>query len=152
MSEGTNPLMKQAPTCCQAPTWTLMRLRPLGLWPYLSKAPTLRLGVPTLRTPILLSNFLVTENAKCTWLPSMRSLYCVVDFNLQGKLHFICPLALLHSIHHCLCHCLLLTEVKESAIVQSLKLKIKIFNASTISVFKTLHNLNFNTAQSKRIH
>lgn len=38
---------------CQAPTWTLMMLQPPVIQPYLTKAPTLNLGAPTPRTPIL---------------------------------------------------------------------------------------------------
>ena len=43
-----------------------MRLRPLGLWPYLLKAPTLCLGAPAPRTPILLHLFIGLLIQRCS--------------------------------------------------------------------------------------
>ena len=51
---GLQPLRKTPISYFQAPTWSFVRLQPVGLRPYLVKAPTFNLGAPTLRTQILL--------------------------------------------------------------------------------------------------
>lgn len=60
------------------------------------------------------------------------------------RVNFIFPLALLHLIHHYLCHYWLLTKVEESTIVQSFMPEIKVSNAChSSSHMKTSHHLHW---------